>query len=103
MWHGKVSKNKSKDYHRYLLKTGLKDYEKVDGNKAVFLLKKDEGSITHFYTWSFWDDIEAIKKFAGEDYQKAKYYPRDGKFLLELESLVSHFDVMEVSESLLTN
>ena len=94
MWHGKVPKEKSKEYHYYLLETGLKDYAKVEGNKGVKLLKRDEDSITHFYTWSYWDSYDSIKKFAGEDYEKAKYYEDDKKFLLEFEPFVTHYEVL---------
>ena len=61
----------------------------------MFLLKKDEGSITHFHTLTFWNDVTAIKKFAGEDYQRARYYPEDKDFLLEFETFVTHYDVLE--------
>jgi heme-degrading monooxygenase HmoA len=78
-----------------LLKTGLRDYEKIEGNKDVFLFKKDEEGITHFYTFSLWDNIECIKNFAGEDYHLAKYYPEDKNYLIELEPLVVHYKVLE--------
>lgn len=94
MWHGKVPKEKSEAYHKYLLKTGLKDYAKIEGNRGVKLLKRDEGDITHFYTWSYWDSYGSIKKFAGEDFEKARYYEEDKKFLLEFEPLVTHFEVL---------
>ena len=95
MWHGKVPLEKSGEYHAYLLQTGLKDYQSVTGNQGVFLLKRQEGNLTHFYTLTFWDGWEAIKKFAGKDIEKAKYYPEDKDFLLELEPKVTHFDVLE--------
>jgi len=40
---------------------------------------------------SFWPDIEAIKRFAGEDYEVAKYYDFDRDFLIELEPHVTHY------------
>jgi hypothetical protein len=95
MWHGKVPKERSEAYHRYLLDSGLKDYGATTGNEGVFLLKKDEGEITHFYTLTFWTDIPSIKKFAGDDYEKARYYPSDKDFLLEFEPEVTHYDVLE--------
>jgi heme-degrading monooxygenase HmoA len=95
MWHGKTPKEKSTSYHQFLLQTGLKEYGEVEGNKGVFLLKRDEGEITHFYTFTFWENIESIKKFAGEDYTKAKYYPDDKNYLVEFEPLVMHFEVLE--------
>ena len=96
MWHGVVPKEKSADYHQYLLDTGMKDYEKVEGNRGAFLLKNDEQELTHFYTLSFWTNIEAIKMFAGEAFEKAQYYPADKDFLLECEDKVRHFDVLEM-------
>ena len=96
MWHGRVPKEKAEQYHRYLLESGLSDYEKVNGNRGVFLLKNDENEITHYYTLTFWDDFDAIKRFAGEDYEKARYYPQDKDFLLEFEPTVQHFDMLEM-------
>jgi heme-degrading monooxygenase HmoA len=94
-WHGSVPSAKANDYHQYLLATGLKDYAAVKGNRGVVLLKREEVDITHFQTLTFWNSIEAIKEFAGEDYEKARYYPEDKDYLLEFELLVTHFEVLE--------
>ncbi len=95
IWHGKVPAEKAKAYHDFILKTGIKDYGDTEGNKGVFLLKRDEGDIAHFYTLTFWDDTAAIIRFAGEEYEKAKYYPEDKDFLLEFEPHVTHYEVLE--------
>jgi heme-degrading monooxygenase HmoA len=95
MWHGKVPAAKAADYHQYLLATGLKDYAAVKGNRGVILLKREEDNITHYHTLTFWDSIDAIKLFAGQDYEKARYYPEDENYLLEFELLVTHYEVLE--------
>ena len=95
IWHGKVPLAKAHSYHQYLLATGLHDYAGVKGNCGVTLLKKEEGDIVHYYTLTYWDSIDAIKVFAGEDYEKARYYPEDKDYLLELEPLVTHYGVVE--------
>jgi heme-degrading monooxygenase HmoA len=95
MWHGRVPAVKAEDYHAYLLKSGLKDYGDTPGNRGVFLLKKEEDGITHFYTLTFWDGWEPIRAFAGAAVEKARYYPGDADFLLEFEPNVQHFDVVE--------
>jgi heme-degrading monooxygenase HmoA len=100
MWHGKVPADKAGAYHEYLKASGLKDYENTSGNRGVFLLKKEEGAVTHFYTLSLWEGLEAIKQFAGADYEKARYYDEDKDFLLEFEPLVNHFEVLEMPASL---
>lgn len=95
MWHGKVPAEKAPAYHDFLQVSGLKDYSATPGNKAVFLLKKEEENVTHFYTLTFWEDLAAIKQFAGENYEMARYYPEDKDYLLEFEPKVEHFDVLE--------
>jgi hypothetical protein len=42
---------------------------------------------------TFWDDVEGIKRFAGETYQAARYYDFDDDFLVEKEPFVLHFEV----------
>jgi len=92
-WHGSVPTEKASDYHQYLLTTGLKDYTDIKGNRGAYLFKWEEGDVTHYQTLTFWESIEAIKEFAGEDYEKARYYPEDKEYLLEMEPTVTHYEV----------
>ena len=98
IWHGKVPSPGAAAYHQYLLATGLKDYADAEGNRGVLLLKKEEGSVTHYYTLTYWNDVNAIKGFAGEDYEKARYYAEDVNYLLEMEPLVQHYEVVEMMQ-----
>jgi hypothetical protein len=41
---------------------------------------------------SFWESFDAICSFAGDDIEKAVYYPEDEAFLLELEPTVTHYE-----------
>jgi len=50
-----------------------------------------------FLLITLWDSWNAIKAFAGEDYEKAVYYPEDEKFLLQLDPHVLHYEVLEDS------
>ena len=96
-WHGMVPVEKAEAYHAYFIKTGLKDYTDIAGNRGVFLFKRTDEGVTHFDTLTFWDDYEAIKRFAGEDYKKARYYPEDKDYLLEFEEFVTHYEVLEAA------
>ena len=95
MWQGQVPKEKSSHYHEYVKLTGLKDIFVVDGNITAYLFSRNEGNVTTFIVLSIWRDLEAIIKFAGEDYERARYYPEDDKFLLELTPYVEHYEVRE--------
>jgi hypothetical protein len=43
---------------------------------------------------SLWESVDAIRKFAGPDIERAVYYPEDKEFLLELEPNVTHYEVL---------
>ncbi len=94
IWHGVTPVSKADEYVEYLNKTGIPDYAATEGNRGVYLLRKIEGEQAHFITLTFWDSKQAIEKFAGQDIEKAKYYPEDAQFLLEFEPLVQHYEVM---------
>jgi heme-degrading monooxygenase HmoA len=93
-WHGRVPAAKADAYHEYLLRTGVADYVKTTGNRGVYVLRRQEGEVAHFLLITHWDSVEAIKGFAGEDYERARYYPEDDDFLLEREPFVIHYEVL---------
>jgi heme-degrading monooxygenase HmoA len=94
IWHGVTPKSEADEYVEYLNKTGVPDYRAVEGNLGVHVLRRIEGEQAHFLTLTFWDSVESIKKFAGEEYEEARYYPEDKDFLLEFEERVAHYEVM---------
>lgn len=93
MWHGRVPAEKTEAYRRYLEATGLPDYRATPGNRGVLVLERGEGAVTHFLLVSYWDSKDAIRAFAGDDIERARYYPEDEEFLLELEPNVTHYEV----------
>jgi heme-degrading monooxygenase HmoA len=92
-WHGVTPSSKADQYLAYLNDTGVPDYRSTEGNQGVYVLRRMEGDRAHFLLISFWESIDAIKQFAGQDFEKARYYPEDREFLLELEPSVDHYEV----------
>jgi heme-degrading monooxygenase HmoA len=93
-WRGATPKTKADEYFAYLQKTGLKDYKATEGNLGVYVFRRVENNRAVFLLISLWDSYEAIRKFAGSDFEKAVYYPEDKKFLLELEPNVTHYEIL---------
>ena len=93
IWHGAVPAAKMQEYLSLMRNVALPDYLATPGNRGAWCLTRTEGNLTHFEMLTFWQDIEAIKRFAGDDHSKAKYYDFDSNFLLEKEPYVRHFDV----------
>lgn len=92
IWHGRTTAKNADIYLEYIQETGLKDYLATVGNISAKILRKIDGEICHFYTITEWKDIESIINFAGNKYEKARYYPEDKEYLLELEGVVNHYE-----------
>lgn len=94
MWHGRVPAEKARRYREFLNARAIPDYRSVPGNINVHVLERADGPVTHFVTLTFWESMEAIRGFAGDDVEIAKYYPEDQEFLLEFEPRVIHYEVV---------
>ncbi len=99
MWHGRVPTEKAAAYRAFLNARAIPDYQSVPGNLGVYILERPEGEVTHFITLTYWESLDAIRAFAGEDVEKAKYYPEDKDFLLEFEPRVVHYEVVGQAEA----
>ncbi len=95
IWHGVVPAAAAEPYARYIDETGTREASRTPGNRGVLVLRRVAGAEVHFVFASFWDSLEAIRAFAGEDVERARYYPRDKEFLLALEPHVQHYEVVE--------
>lgn len=94
LWHGAVPAAKADEYHAYLLRTGVPDYRGTVGNLGVHVLRRIERDRAHFLLLTFWESYDAIRAFAGDDLSRARYYPEDEAYLLELEPFVTHYEVL---------
>ncbi|HYW40891.1 MAG TPA: hypothetical protein VE957_22505 [Terriglobales bacterium] len=94
VWHGVTDYERSDEYLAYLNRTGIPDYRATKGNQGVLVLRKMDDTKAHFLLFSFWDSRDAIRGFAGDEIGKARYYPEDKEFLLELEPTVEHYEVL---------
>ena len=94
-WHGMTEAAKAGEYFEFLKKTGIPDYKSTPGNRGVYVLRRIEGTTAHFLLLTLWDTLEAVRAFAGDDVEKARYYPDDKRWLLEFEPNVVHYEVLE--------
>jgi hypothetical protein len=94
-WHGRVPADKANDYLEKMRTVGLVDYRSTSGNLGAWCLHRKEGDVVHFEMLTFWADEGAIRRFAGSEMTKAKYYDFDSDFLIEMEPEALHYEVVE--------
>ncbi|MGH2427840.1 MAG: antibiotic biosynthesis monooxygenase family protein [Candidatus Limnocylindria bacterium] len=93
-WRGRVPAQRSDEYLGYLRATGLADYAATPGHVRTLVLHRLVGDVAEFELVTFWESLDAIRRFAGQDVTRARYYPEDEGFLLELPERVEHWEVV---------
>jgi aminoglycoside 6'-N-acetyltransferase len=93
IWRGAVRRGDGDDYAAYMRKTGVAAYAGTAGNRGTWMLRRDVDDRTEFVMFTIWDSIDAVKQFAGAEYETAVFYPEDERFLVERDVRASHFEV----------
>ena len=93
-WRGATKAQDAEAYLEYLHRTGFPEYRKTAGNRGVLGLRRIVKDRAEFLLISLWDSKEAIQRFAGDDIEKAVFYPEDDRFLVERDDHVSHYEVV---------
>ena len=93
IWKGAVRQRDGDAYARYMQETGVAAYARTPGNQGVWMLRRDVGERTEFVMFTLWDSLEAVRAFAGDDYETAVFYPEDERFLVERDLTATHYQV----------
>ena len=95
MWHGQPRRTTPTNISIIYINPGFSDYRRTPGNRGAWVFRRIEGDVAHFITLTFWESRDAIRGFAGDDIEVARYYPEDKKYLLEFEPSVTHYEMFE--------
>jgi heme-degrading monooxygenase HmoA len=93
IWRGAVRLTDADEYAEYMQRTGIAGYRSTPGNRGAWMLRRDIGDKTEFVMFTLWDSLDAVKAFAGEDYERAVFYPEDDRYLIERDLTSTHYEV----------
>lgn len=93
VWFGRTKAEDYDAYLAYLEESGVPALKETPGNRDVMVLRRRDGDEAEFGVISFWDSLDDVKAFAGEDVDVARYFPEDERYLLELTPRLKHFEV----------
>ncbi|MDH2066853.1 hypothetical protein [Pantoea sp. GD03673] len=96
-WHGCVPIRHAEAFANHLQKTGVEHSEGTPGSLGARVRRETQGEWEHFFLATYWEDLAAIKAFAGEKYQIAVTYPDDDRFELLSDPYVFHHHVLSVT------
>lgn len=93
IWRGEVPASRAAEYLERVTPVALADYQRIAGNHGAWVLSRTTGDVTQVVTLSLWESMAAIRAFAGDAPELAKYYDFDPEYLLSLPATVEHWDV----------
>jgi heme-degrading monooxygenase HmoA len=95
IWHGWTVPANA-DVYESLLKeeifAGIKA-RKIPGYRGIQLLRRELENEVEFVTIMWFDSIEAVRIFAGEDYEVAVVPPKARAVLARFDARSQHYDV----------
>jgi heme-degrading monooxygenase HmoA len=99
-WRGAVRAADAGRYLAHQSETGVRDYRATEGNRGVLVLSREQGELVEVITLSLWESMEAVRRFAGDDPGRARFYPGDDDLLAEKDLHADHWEVVEADLAL---
>jgi len=95
IWHGWTTPANA-DVYEALLKeeifVGIADRQ-IAGYRGIHLLRRDLGEEVEFVTIMWFDTLDAVRAFAGEDYEVAVVPPKARAVLSRFDAHSQHYEV----------
>jgi antibiotic biosynthesis monooxygenase (ABM) superfamily enzyme len=101
IWHGWTTPANANIYEALLKEeifVGIMQ-RRIPGFQGIELLRRDAGSEVEFVTIMRFDGLEAVREFAGEDYEVAVVPPRARAVLAHFDERSQHYEVRSVLEA----
>ena len=95
IWHGWTVPENA-DAYEALLKseifTGIQN-RRIDGYRGIQLFRRELGHESEFVTIMWFDSLDAVRSFAGEDYEVAVVPPKARALLARFDPRSQHYEV----------
>jgi antibiotic biosynthesis monooxygenase (ABM) superfamily enzyme len=96
IWHGWTAPDNADAYEallRHEIFAGIAARE-IAGYRGIHLLRRDAGDEVEFVTVMWFDALDAVRAFAGEDYEVAVVPPKARALLARFDARSAHYEVL---------
>ena len=94
LWHGWTSRENADGYEELLRTKVLPGFHAVAGYKGAYLLRSDGEGETEFVTLTLFEDMRAVRAFAGEDYEAAVVPIEARELLSRFDRRSAHYEIV---------
>jgi antibiotic biosynthesis monooxygenase (ABM) superfamily enzyme len=97
IWHGWTAPDKADAYQKLLQEEVSVGIEAMDikGLRRFEMMRRDAGDEVEFVTIMEFDDLDAVRTFVGEDYERCYVPPAARAVLKRFEDRSAHYELLE--------
>jgi len=92
-WRGWTRLSDAEAYEELLRDKVLPGLRGIPGYRGGYILRSDGPAEVEFVVLNFFDSLDAVKAFAGEDYGTPVFEPEARALLSRIETAANHYDV----------
>jgi heme-degrading monooxygenase HmoA len=93
VWRGWASGSGADRYQHHYETAVLPELRAIPGFRGARLLRRLDGELTEFVSLTDFDDLDAVRAFAGDDPGVAVVAPEARAVLVRFEERVAHYEV----------
>ena len=99
IWHGWAAREDADAYQTMLNSDVLPGIHRIQGYRGAYVMRREVGDEVEFITMTIFENLAAVKQFAGEDYTKAVVQGPAQKLLKRADTRSSHYEIIIAPES----
>jgi heme-degrading monooxygenase HmoA len=97
LWRGWTTKGNADPYERIVRGAVIPDIEarRIPGFRSIDLVRRERDHDVEFMTLMWFDTLDNLRGFMGEDYEAAHVPPRAQAVLADFDRRSAHYEVLD--------
>ncbi len=99
-WQGWTTKDNADAYERVVRGQVIPGIEvrRIPGSRSIDLVRRERADDVEFMTLMWFDTLDSVKAFMGEDYENAHVPPEAQAVLADFDRRSAHYEVLDHRE-----
>lgn len=93
MWRGWADRDTADGYEEIFKREVTQELSQVAGYRGAYLLRREGGEGVEFVTLTLFDSLDAVRAFAGDQYETAVVLPAAQALLRDFDRTARHYHV----------
>ena len=95
MWKARSTVDNSAEYVQHATKKVFPTLRAIEGHRGAYLLRRVVDGAIELVVLTLWESMEAVRKFAGKEPDKAVVEPEARAVLTSFDDSVTHFEIVD--------